>query len=223
LNETNTADGENTSSLVIDSLCDQAREEDITVACLYCDFLAQQEQTVTSMMGAILKQLVGGGDIPICLREAFEEGQKKIGGRKLALEDLLRMLRRAIASLGQDFICIDALDEYLPKDLPELLESLRDIVRESSQTRIFLTGRPHVGGTIRKYFTGAVAIPISPNTDDIRSYLEMKLDRDSEPEAMDNDLRANIVKVILDKMSDMCVGAFCLLILSIMYTYENYV
>jgi len=222
LKETNTADGENTSSLVIDSLCDQASKENITVACLYCDFLAQQEQTVTSMMGAILKQLVGGGDIPIYLREAFQEGQK-IGGRKLALKDLVGMLRRAIASLGKVFICIDALDEYLPKDLPELLESLRDIVRQSPRTRIFLTGRPHVGGTIQKYFTGAVVMPISPNTDDIRSYLEMKLDRDSEPEAMDNDLRANIVKVILDKMSDMCVRAFCLSIRSIMDTYKNYV
>ena len=36
----------------------------------------------------------------------------------------------------------------------------------------------------------------------------MKLDRDDEPEAMDKDLRADIVKVILDKMSDMCVGTF---------------
>jgi len=193
---------------VIDSLCDQARKEDITVACLYCDFLAQEEQTIASMMGAILKQLVGGGDIPIYLREAFQEGQKEIGGRGLLLSDLMRMLRTAIATLGQVFICIDALDECLPKNLPELLESLRDIVQESSKTRIFLTGRPHVWGAIQRYFTEAVMIPVSPNSDDIRSYLEMKLDRDDEPEAMDNDLRADIVNVILDKMSDMCVGAF---------------
>jgi len=46
-------------------------------------------------------------------------------------------------------------------------------------------------------------IPVSPNTDDIRNYIEMKLDRDDEPEAMDNDLRADTVRVILDKMSDM--------------------
>jgi len=65
----------NTSSLVIDSLCDQARNENITVACLYCDFLAQQEQTMTSTVGAILKQLVGKGDIPIYLREAFQQGK----------------------------------------------------------------------------------------------------------------------------------------------------
>ena len=193
---------------MIDSLCDQAEEGDVTVACLYCDFLAQQEQTLTSMIGAILKQLVGRGSIPTYLREAFEKGQKEIGGRGLLLADLMRMLRTAIASLPQVFVCIDALDECLPKNLPEFLESLGDIVRESPTTRIFLTGRPHVGGAIQRYFTKVIVIPVSPNTDDIRSYLEMKLDRDDEPEAMDNDLREDIVKIILEKMSDMCVRAF---------------
>ena len=206
---------------MIDSLCDQARKEDITVACMYCDFLAQQEQTIASMMGVILKQLVGGDDIPIYLREAFQEGQKEIGGRGLLLADLMPMLRKAIASLPQVFICIDALDECLPKNLPEFLESLRDIVQESPTTRIFLTGRPHVEGAIRRYFTKAVVIPVSPNADDIRNYVEMKLDRDDEPEAMDNDLREDIVKVILDKMSEMYVGEFGLSILSMMYTYEK--
>ena len=80
-------------------LCDEAKEENITVACLYCDFLAQKEQTITSMMGAILKQLVGGGEIPIYVRKAFQEGQKEIGGRGLLLADLMRMLKTAIASL----------------------------------------------------------------------------------------------------------------------------
>ena len=157
------------------------------------------------MIGAILKQLVGRGDIPIYIREAFQEGQNEIGGRGLLLADLMRMLKTAIASLPQVFICIDALDECLPKHLPEFLESLRDIVRESPTMRIFLTGRPHVGGAIQRYFAKVVEIPVSPNTDDIRNYLEMKLDRDGEPEAMDKDLRADIVKEILEKMSDMCV------------------
>ena len=155
------------------------------------------------MMGAILKQLVGKSNIPIYLREAFQKGQKEIGGRGLLLADLMRMLRTAIASLPQVFICIDALDECLPKNLPEFLESLREIVRESPKTRIFLTGRPHVEGAILRYFAKAVVILISPNTDDIRNYLAMKLDRDDEPEAMDNDLREDIVNVILNKMSDM--------------------
>ena len=191
---------------MIDSLCDEEREEDIAVACLYCDFLAQQEQTITNIMGAILKQLVGRGDIPKDVREAFQRGKKEIGGRGLLLSDLMRMLRTAISSLSRVFICIDALDECLPKYLPELLKSLSDIVQECPRARIFLTGRPHIREAIQRYFARVVVIPISPNTDDVRNYLAMRLDRDDEPEAMDSDLRAAVEKVILDKMSDMYVG-----------------
>jgi len=185
---------------VIDRLCDQGRAEDLAVAWLYCDYLDQQEQTVINMMGAILKQVVGRREIPKDIREAFQEGRRPL------LAELVQMLRIAIASLPQVFICIDALDECLPDYLPELLESLGDIVRESPKIRIFLTGRPHVKEAIQRYFTKVVAIPISPNQDDIKDYLEMRLDRDDDPEAMNKDLRADIVKIILDKMSDVWVG-----------------
>ena len=190
---------------MIDSLCDQASVEKLQfgVAGLYYDFLAQQEQTITNMLGAILKQLVGMGNIPNYLREAFQEGLKEVGWRGLRLADLVRMLRMTIASLPQVFICIDALDECLPRNLPVLLESLRDIVQESPTTRIFLTGRPHVKETVQKYFAQTVVIPISPNTDDVRYYLEMRLDRDEAPEEMNKGLRREIVRTILEKMCDM--------------------
>ena len=211
----------NTSSLVVDRLCDQPGDVPVAVTCLYYDFLVQNEQSITDMMGAILKQLVGRGDIPKDIREAFHKGKKELGGRGLLHADLMRMLKVIIASLPQVFMCIDALDECLPRNLLELLESLRDIVLGSPTTRIFLTGRPHVLGAIQRYFTKVVVIPISPNTDDVRNYLEMKLDRDEEPEAMDNDLRADIIKVILDKMSDMCVRAFRIPCLSMVNAYAK--
>ena len=182
---------------MIDSLRDQAREGGIAVAGLYYDYLAQDEQTITNMIGAILKQLVRRGDIPKNVREAFEKGKKELGGRGLHLEGLMGLLRVAIASLPQVFICIDALDEILPRNLPSVLESLRDIVWESPTTRIFLTSRPHIRESIRRYFPKAAVIPITPKTEDIRNYLEMRLDRDIEPEAMDNDLRADIMRTIL--------------------------
>ena len=193
----------NTSSLVIDTLCDKAEEENIAVVGLYCDFISQQEQTTTNIIGAILKQLVGREGTPKYLREAFQKAKKEFGGRGPRLADLMGMLRTAIASLPRIFICLDALDECLPKYLPELLESLRNIVQESPTTRIFLTGRPHVGEDVQRYFSKAVIIPISPNTGDIQNYVEMRLDRDSEPEAMSDGLRADIVGAILEKISDM--------------------
>ena len=190
---------------MVDKLCDQSRKEDIVVACLYCDFLSQNEQTTTNTIGAILKQLVGRGGIPRDLRQEFRDGKREVGGRRLLLTDLVRMLKIAIASLPQVFICVDALDEFLPKDLPELLESLRDVVLESPRTRIFLTARPQVKEVIQKYFTKVVVIPISPNRGDVRNFLEMRIERDNEPEVMNNGLRTDIVRIILEKMSDMCV------------------
>ena len=188
---------------MIDSLYDRAAEENIAVVGLYCDFLSQQEQTATNIIGAVLKQLVGRGSIPKYLREEFQVGKKEFGGRRLRLVELMGILKITLALLPQVFICLDALDECLPRYLTELLESLRDILRESPRTRIFITGRPHVGEDVRRYFSKAVVIPISPNPDDIRNYVDMRLNRDTEPEAMSKDLRADIVRVIQEKISDM--------------------
>ena len=181
---------------MIDSLYNQAREADIAVAGFYCDFLTQKELTITHMMGAILKELIGR-DIPEYLREAFRK-ESVAGG--LLLDRLIELL--GSSSLPQAFICIDALDECLLQNLPKLLMSLRAIVLKSPKTRIFLTGRPHVSEAIHRWFGNVVAMPIRPNTDDIKRFLKMKLDEDVELDGMTQDLRVEIVRVFLDKMSD---------------------
>ena len=60
------------------TLCDQAKKEDIAVAFLYYDFLAQQEQTTTNMMGAILKQLVGRGIYRGVYERRFRKGKRRL-------------------------------------------------------------------------------------------------------------------------------------------------
>ena len=44
--------GYNVSSLVIDTLCDQAGGQNATIACFYFDFATQKEQSPTNMLGA---------------------------------------------------------------------------------------------------------------------------------------------------------------------------
>ena len=119
---------------------------------LYCDFLAQHEQSTTNMLGAIIKQLASKGEIPEYIREAF----RKFGGRGLRVPDIVQILKKTIASLPRVFICIDALDESTAKRRRELLESLREIVQISPNMRVFLTGRPHIEDEILKYFSGAL-------------------------------------------------------------------
>ncbi|RPA99100.1 hypothetical protein L873DRAFT_1684900 [Choiromyces venosus 120613-1] len=51
------------SSLVIDSLCDQAEGENVAVACFYFDYAEGKEQTPTRVLGALLKQIVAGSEV----------------------------------------------------------------------------------------------------------------------------------------------------------------
>ena len=156
-----------------------------------------------NMLGAILNQLLERDGIPEPLRRVFRKGKRGFGGRALQLSDLVGILGTTIASLPEVFICIDGLDECLPKNRRELLESLRDIVRASPTTRVFLSGRPHIRDEVEGYFTEAVMIAIVPTIGDIKRYLEMRLDRDSTPRAMDHYLRAKILTVIPRNISQM--------------------
>ena len=153
------------------------------------------------MLGAILKQLVNRGGIPQHIREAFQKAKKEFGGRGLLLPDIVDILKRTVRPLPRLFVCIDALDESTEKDRRELLLSLREIVRVSSNTRIFLTGRPHIRDEIVRYFCETVQITLSPTHGDIQSYLEMRLEGDPDPNVMDDELRADIMRIIPEKIS----------------------
>ena len=169
---------------------------------LYCDFQTRQEQSTTNMLGAILKQLAHRDGIQEQIREAFQRAKWKFGGRGPLLSDMVDILKKAIASLPRLFICIDALDEIVPEHLGGLLESLREIVAVSPNIRVFLTGRPQIRGEITRYFSQVVLVTLSPSAGDIESYLEMKLDCDPDPEAMDEELRADIMRIIPKNASE---------------------
>ena len=99
------------SSLVVDRLCDEAAGENTAVTCFYFDFAARKEQSATSMLGSLLKQVVGGLEmIPNEISEAFRGQKKAVGGRGPLLPDIVKMLQ-AITSSLRTFVCIDALDE----------------------------------------------------------------------------------------------------------------
>ena len=191
---------------MIDSLCDQARGQNIAVACFYFDFAAQKEQSSTSMLGALLKQAVGGlGEVPEEIAQAYEDQKKVIGGRGPQLSDIVRMLQ-TMSSEKPTFICIDALDECLAKHQVKLLDSLNQILQKSPGTRIFVTGRPHIQDEIEKRLPGRVAtIRITPRRGDITRYLHRRLDEDTTLDAMDSRLEADILKKIPEDISEMYV------------------
>ena len=196
---------------MIDELCDQARGRDATVACFYFDFAAQKEQSPTSMLGALLRQLVCGlEETPEEILRAYQGQKNAIGGRGPKLSDIVKMIQTA-SSKKRTFICIDALDECAAGHRVKLLDSLNQILENSPGTRILVTGRPHIRPEIKRCLTGRAAdISVSPRRDDIIQYLHSRLHEDTTPDEMDSRLRADILKKISGDISEMYVGGTAL-------------
>jgi len=196
------------SSLVVDRLCDQERGQNTAITCFYFDFAARKEQSVTNMLGSLLKQIVGGmAKVPEEISRAFQEQRMAIGGRGPRLPDMVKMLQTIMSSLST-FVCIDALDECAAVHRVKLLDSLRQILEKSPRTRIFIIGRPHIRAEVEKRLAGRViSVSVCPSRDDIIEYIRVRLDEDETPDAMDESLAADVTAKIPENMSEMYAGA----------------
>jgi len=68
----------------------------------------------------------------------------------LQLSDMLELLVKTVSAIERVYICFDAMDELLPENRSELLRSLRQIIRDAPNIRLFLTGRPYIRGELNK-------------------------------------------------------------------------
>ena len=191
------------SSLVIDKLCDEAVEDDTAVVCFYFDFASRNEQSPVNMLGSLLRQLVSGLDrVPEGVVRSFRNQKKVIGGRGLQVSGILKMFQ-TITTAKRTFLCVDALDECAPEHRLVVLESLGQILRESLDTKIFVTGRSHIRSEVERKLGGATTfVLIEPTGDGIIGYLREKLRNDTTPEMMSSTLEANIMESISNISSE---------------------
>ena len=192
------------SSLVVDKLSDQTGEQHTAVTCFYFDFAARKEQTATSMLGSILKQVIDGTErVPEDIWRALQGQKKAVSGRKPQLGDIVKILQ-LITSSQRTFMVIDALDESTAIQRFRLFDSLKEIIHKSPGARIFVTGRPHICPEIETRLTGRVtSVSLGPARDDIIQFLRVRLSEDETPDAMDSSLEAEILEKIPGSISDM--------------------
>ena len=191
------------------------RGQNTTVTCFYFDFAARKEQTATSMLGSLLRQMVSGtGRISEDIWRAFREQREAVSGRRPQLGDIVNMLQ-LITSSQRTFMVIDALDESTAIQRYRLIDSLKVILEKSPDTRIFVTGRPHIRPEIEIRLAGQVAsVSIGPTRDDIVRFLRARLREDETPDAMDESLEADILENIPGNISEMWVAVMVLRIKS---------
>jgi len=194
------------SSLAIDNLCDKTAGGNVGVACLYCDYRDRGgDQMPADMIGSLLKQLVAGlPEVPGDINEAFQTAKRQLGGRAPQPRKIIDLFSRTLALYEQAFVFIDALDEIRVEHRAEFIRCLRRIVQGSPNIRLFITGRAHVRPELSRYLTESLpVISIHPKDEDFNLYLTKRLDTDPDPDAMDDDLRYEILTYLPRQFSGM--------------------
>jgi len=145
------------------------------------------------MIGVLLKHfIVAFPDIPKEITQPFKyKGQSSLD--RITACDLLRAVLESFQCV---YICIDALDECSDDDRKVLLESLSEVMQNS--TRLFFTSRLNIESDINKYLgvKSPVTIQLAANQQDIEKYINHRIDEDNRPDIMNDSLRNEIVTTI---------------------------
>jgi len=192
--------------------------------CFYFNFAVRNEQTATSMLGSLPKQVISGMErVPEDLWRALQEQKRAVSGRKPQLGDIVKMLQ-LITSSQPTFMVIDALDECAAVQRFRLSDSLKEIVDNSPDARVFVTGRPHVRPEIeRRPAERVTSVLVAPTRDGIIRFLLVRLSEDETPDAMDDSLEADILEEIPESIPEMCVAAIVLSIQSYILPANIYI
>ena len=155
------------------------------------------------ILGSLLRQFLTTAQQPIPDEVAEKLRAIQLQGKTVGTEDILALLKIRLKQFKRAFICIDAADELEGKVLQQLLKKLKGLV--TNDTRLFLTGRSHIGNKIEEYLE---IIPrykatISATQQDIQKFIEQEIKDDLNPGAMDDTLARNIVDTIFKKSQGM--------------------
>ena len=162
---------------------------------------------VTRLLGTLLKQVVSEMKrIPREINEAFDRAKRRLDGGIARLPEILNMLLCTLSSVPRAYICIDGLDEFPAEHRPKLFCALGKVIEDLPGTRLYLTGRPDIRDEVERGFTGGVQVRhMEPPKEDIEGYLRMRLALDKHPDAMDEDLRVEIMGIVPRATSEMYV------------------
>lgn len=173
------------------------------VSCLYADYKDQANQTLDHILGSLLRQLLTTAQEPIPDEVINKLDDNRRWGGKVGAEDILALLKIRLHQLKSAFICIDAVDELKPRVRQQLLDILKELITHN--THLFLTGRGHIEGEVKKRFAQGYAVILSASRHDIQRFVRHQIneDYDINPEAMDLVLAKDIEEAIIERSKGM--------------------
>lgn len=161
------------AAIAIDHLLKSVHNSSHGVAYIYCNYKAQDEQDASSMLAAILKQLV---QVRPSIVEPVERLHKQHANRgtRPSLDEMFGALRDVVASYSTIYIVIDALDECRDIDgtRRQLLARLQEL-QTRMDVHLLVTSRfiPEIMDAFRE----ALRLEVRASSEDVKRFVAGKM------------------------------------------------
>ena len=156
-------------AIAIDHLLELAQNSSHGIAYVYCNYKSQKEQNASSILAAILKQLIQGRpSIVEPVERLYQQHANR--GTKPSLDEMSSVLQDMLVHYPTVYIVIDALDECRDNNgtRRQVLSKIRDL-QARGDVRLMATSRfiPEVV----EEFRGALKLELRASNDDVRRFV----------------------------------------------------
>lgn len=190
-----------TAAIVVDYLCGMAGCENIGVAYLFCSYKAQADQSPSSLLAALLKQLVQSRpDIAAPVIHIYEHGLKQRS--RLSVDEIFAALQSVCSNYTAVHIIVDALDECADRDgaRSRLIGKLREL-QATADVRLMCTSRfiPE----ITQKFCSNPWLEVRASEEDVRQFVAGQMPRLPDCIKHDDELRCAVQNKIVEAVDGM--------------------
>ncbi|KAH6643577.1 hypothetical protein C7974DRAFT_985 [Boeremia exigua] len=192
------------AAIAVDHLQSTVQAPDVGVTYLYCNYTTQADQTTSSLLAAILRQLVQ--DRPSLMQPISDLYEHHSGRKtKLSLGETVGALRSVLGHYAKVYIVIDALDECQGRDgtRNKLLSFCRDL-QQQTVLRLMATSR-HISDIVEK-FDGTPQLEVRASDADVKRYVVGKIDQLAKCIQRDDELQG----LVQNKVAGAVDGMFLL-------------
>ncbi|KAN0073009.1 hypothetical protein V8E54_009123 [Elaphomyces granulatus] len=190
------------TSIIVDYLEQSFEREDIAIAYIYFSYKEQDDQTTTNLLTSLLQQLVQRKTmISDGILSLYDYHAKR--GTRPSLGGWSKVLKSEIENYSKVFILIDALDES--NENSGVRDGFLAEIRKLQPSIYLLVTSRHIT-TIEREFENAARVEIRASDEDVRKYLEGRIERESRLKChvkAHPALREEIVQMIVKKADGM--------------------
>ena len=185
------------AAIAIDYLCMTAECDG--VAYLFCNYKAQANQSLSSLLAALLKQLVQRRpDIAAPVMQVYNNCLKR--KRRPSLDEILQALQSVCSSYTTVSIVVDALDECVARDGARLIDNLHQL-QPRIDVRLLFTSR--FMPEITQKFSLNTTLEVRASREDVRRFTAGQIPRLPNCVQRDEELKQTVQNKIIEAVDGM--------------------